>query len=864
MTPQAHLIGYDYSVYADLIAIVVMLCLCMLACTVRLVFQKRSCQFIALIWGGFLLLMLLGVFGVSTFIYQQRLDWSDYCSKLVAYYADVISRLDHEKIQPGNPEVFSDWSPPLLSPDQKNTLPPEAESIASAHVDRSILEKLAVPEGLTASWRDFQPVANTLTHLKRRNQWAVAELTQDCHAFDRSTKQILVQWEPVPQATTYRLQWGYYNDEETHWITVYTGSKPSCVLAFPEEKKRFVLTPVKGSLSPYIPTVPEGTSLAFRVRAEDGTPEDDPHFNQIVDTLDFPAMTNVYVGYVYTMRSADQEHGQFIVAPISDANKNGLIDVNEMPNDIGELYPKTPIFRHVFKYKERAMDFEILEDPWGKWFIIAEPIWTQNNEMEGLLGMDFRADVLLRVMFYERLYPLCLFVLVMFVYFWAVLIVNRLQIKAAQVSHLADELQHTVSELTDAKQLAEKALQVKTLFLTNMSHEFRTPLNAILGFIGILERSSYRCVAEERTMCQEAIKQVKDNGKSLLKLVDNILGVAAMDGTQTPRLSFTPVHLRNLVNEVAEKMYGWAEYKSLTLTVEESPDAPEWIKSDPAHIRQVLTLLVDNAIKFTPEGSVVIRYGLSPGQESPRLPMFYVSVSDTGIGINTKQLQSVFKPFSQSDPTSTREYGGIGIGLAVARQAAEILNGTISVESEIGEGTTFTFTFPGQITEPAPQEGSITQSSMMLQEIKSMKDVKPTQSSTLLASGVLSSLGGCRILVVDDTRVNQAVIVNQMEKLGAIVETADNGQIGIEKIKEAETRDKPFDVILMDMQMPVLDGYDATRHLRANGYSKPIIAVTAHALPEDREKTLEAGCDDHITKPVNFAQLTGMIKAFWQ
>ena len=844
MTPYAHLIGYDYSVYTDIIAVVVALCLGMIVGTVWLVSQKRSYRFITAVWGGFVLLMCLGTFGMFTFIYHQRIDWSDYCSKLIAYYADMIGRLDHWKIQPGNPDFFSDWTYPIVvSFDQRTgTLLGRDKWLAldDEQPDQSpISERLAVPEGLAADWGNVLPDPNMPTHVQRRNQWAVAELTQDSHAFDRSTKHIYVRWNSVPQATAYRLQWRDDNCNDADWMTVYTGARPFCIL-----------------------TVPDGITLALRVRAEDGTPEDDPHFSQIIETLYFPTATNIYVGYAYTMRYAAPGYSQFIVAPISDADHNGVIDANEMPNDIGELYPATPIFLHVLNYKERAMDFGIYEDQWGQWFIIAEPIWTPDNEFDGLLAIDFRADAVLRAMFYERIYPLCLFVLVITVYFGAILFVNSIQIKASLVSQLAGKLQHTVSELTEAKHEAEKALQVKTLFLTNMSHEFRTPLNAILGFIGLLEQSSFQCIADERAMCVEAIKQVKANGKSLLKLVDNILDVAAMANTQTSQLEFVLMHLRNLIFEVADMMQSRAEYKSLTLTVDEPQNVPEWIMSDPRHIRQVLILLVDNAIKFTQEGSVVIRYGILPERQSSNMPIFYVLVSDTGIGIAADHLKSIFKPFSQVDLTSTREYSGAGLGLAVARQAAEMLGGNISVESQPGKGSVFTFTFPGQIPKPPLQEGSKTPSTAFSQTKPAAGTAEPSQSGILMASRTMQSLTGCRILYVEDTKVNQIVMAEQLEATGAVVETAENGQIGIDKIREAEARGEPFDIILMDMQMPVLDGYKAVQHLRAHGYFKPIIAVTAHALPEDRKKTLEAGCDDHITKPVDFARLTEVIKRF--
>jgi len=840
MTPQAQLIGYEFSAYIDIIIGAVILCLCMTACSIWLAWQKRSRQFIAASWGLFFFLLVLGTLSLTIFIHDQQITWTNNCADLVATSTDMVNRFDHWKIQPGHPEIFSDWSSPFLMASDPQHPPP----------DRPLQpEKLKVPEGLTAEFiTDQRTVPEGLIaesvfrkplHSQRRNQWAVAELTQDSEAFNRSTKQIFVRWNPVPQATTYRLQWKDADEKQDDWMNVYTGSKPFCVL-----------------------TVPDNREIALRIRAEDGTPEDDPDFTKIVDALYFFTETNVYVGYVYTMRFVDQEHNQFIVSPISDGNKNGFIDVYEEPSDIGELFPITSLSQYIREHKKRAMDFETYEDQWGKWFMIAEPIWTSDTTMEGFLAIDFRADAVYRAMYHERFYLLCLFVLVMLVYFGAVLLVNRIQTNASAINRLANELQHTVSELTETKQVTDKALHVKTLFLTNMSHEFRTPLNAILGFTEILTRASFQCIGKERGLCVEAIQQIKENGKSLLTLIDNLLSIAGMDAPQSPRLQFVSVHLRNLIFDVVELMRTQAENKSLTLMVHEPQGAvPEWIRSDPAHIRQVLLLLLDNAIKFTQDGSVSIHYGISPKQQSPHTPMLFISVSDTGIGIEPQFLGSVFKPFLQYESDFTRTYGGMGIGLAVAQQTAAILNGNITVESKVAHGSTFTFTFPRQVAQPAPQES---RGSEETESVSALVEFQQTQSGMLLTSDVHQILANCQILYVEDTKINQIVVTKQLESLGAMVATADNGQIGIDKIAEREKQGKPFDVILMDMQMPVMDGYEATRSLRLHGYFKPIIAVTAHALPEDRAKTLEAGCDEYVSKPIDFTRLTNVIKKFWK
>ena len=857
MTPPAHLIGSDHSVYYDLVAVDVIMCLCVAACSVWLFYQKRSARFIGLVWGGFLILLALGSLGLSVSIHSQRLQWRDSCARIAAAYADVIGKLNHWKIQPGNPEFFSEWSSPfILELDQQGTA--FSQSYTPNKAEEPVHEKLATPKNLTAGWQDVPPHTDRPMHIQRRNQWAVAELTQDSKAFDRCTKTVFVQWNPVPNAATYRLQWGYFDGEETEWITAYTGSVPFCTLTIPDPPSSPLWLPVKGRVAPPTRKTFKDTLLALRVRAEDGTPEDDPGFMHIAEVLDFPVGANIFVSYVYTMRFVDDKSVQFIVSPISDANHNGFIDPQEEPNNIGELFPATPLTQYIRERKSRAMSFTPIIDRWGQWFCIAEPLWTPEGTLDGILAMDFNVNLVQQQMFSERIYPLYLLVFVTFSYLGTVLFINYLQIRARTISRLADELQDAVAKLTNAKKVSEQALQTKTLFLTNMSHEFRTPLNAMLGFTEILAQHTLKCTAEERRgLCAEAVKQMRESGKDLLELINNILGVAAMDGTQAPRLRFAPVHLYGLIIEVADMMRTRAEYKSLTLSVFESKSTPEWIQSDAAHIRQVLILLVDNAIKFTSEGSISIRYGVVPEQEASDPPMVYVSVDDTGIGIEPDYLKSLFKPFSQSDSSLTRKYGGAGIGLSVAKHSADILQGHISVESQPGQGSTFTFIFPGRTAEPTPLERSRIQSTIVLMESA------PAQIESQQPPEVRQPLTGCRILYAEDTKVNQIVIAAQLTKFGAAVETADNGQIGIEKIEGAETRGVPFDVILMDMQMPVLDGYEATRYLRTKGYRKPIIAVTAHALPGDREKTLEAGCTEYVTKPVDFPRLVGMIKTFW-
>jgi signal transduction histidine kinase len=848
MVPQAHIIGQDFSVYYDLFLVVVMLFFCMIACSLWLAKQERSNRFIGFVWAGFLILIVLGSFGISRSIHLQRLMWRDSCARLVASYADIVKRLDHWQIQPGDPEVFSDWSEPFLLKRHSPPALPE-KWIADSSLEQS--GKLSIPEGLTGGWQKLESNSSTSRRFQRRNQWAVAALNQDSQEYNRCVTQIVVHWEPVLGAKTYRLQWGEFQGENTVWITAYSGAKPFCVL-----------------------TAPGYMNLAVRVRAENGTPEDNPNFVNIVETLDFSVQADRLVGYAYTLRFVGENQVQYIASPISDGNHNGYIDPEEVPNDLGESFDATPLYKYVREHKVRTMDLNVCEDQWGRWLTIAEPLWMpdkngvdgQNREIDGILAVDFNFDLVRWEMFLERIYPLCMFVMFTFSYLGAALVISYLQIEARTINRLATGLRETVSELSETKQITDKALQAKTLFLTNMSHEFRTPLNAMLGYTEIIAQRLGKCTSDERSLCAEAVRQMKENGKSLLELVDNVLSVAAMDENQTLRLKIVPVNLRSLITEIADMLRSRAESKSLTLVVEETQGVPEWIGSDPAHLRQILIHLVGNAIKFTQRGGITIHYGATPEQH-----MLFMSVIDTGIGIDSDHLHSIFKPFSQSDPTLTRQYGGTGIGLSVAQQSAEMLNGGITVVSQVEQGSTFTFTFPEVAIAPSTQGESKGQSahtpSLLLRE----KEKNPLEVHTCSQPVPLSAkrgetnqpLTGCRILYVEDTKVNQIVLSKQLEKVGAVVELADNGQIGMDKIAEAEKQGKPFDIILTDMQMPVLDGYEATQQLRASGYSKPIIAVTAHALAGDREKALEAGCNEYITKPVNAKRLVEMLQMLW-
>ena len=373
-----------------------------------------------------------------------------------------------------------------------------------------------------------------------------------------------------------------------------------------------------------------------------------------------------------------------------------------------------------------------------------------------------------------------------------------------------------------------------------MSHEIRTPMTAILGFGDLLLHSLQ---GKEEV---EAVRTIMRNGRHLMKIIDDILDLSKIEAGRmvTERITCAPAAV---VNDVLSLMRIRATAKSLSLIAEWNGDIPETIQSDPLRLRQILINLIGNAIKFTEHGAVRI-VGQLVKAEDDRLKMQF-SIVDTGIGMTEQQIQQLFQPFMQGDSSTNRNFGGTGLGLAISKRLAEILGGDISVSSRIGVGSVFSLTVDagslegvrmlqhpsGEVclAEPAP---------------------KPSEAQRIRLQG--------RLLLVEDGLDNQRLISLLLSKAGAEVSLAENGLAAIDLVMTAIREDRPFDLILMDMQMPVMDGYKAAQELRAKGITVPIIALTAHAMTGDREKCLEVGCDDYISKPIDRAVLYKLVSRY--
>jgi signal transduction histidine kinase/ActR/RegA family two-component response regulator len=378
-------------------------------------------------------------------------------------------------------------------------------------------------------------------------------------------------------------------------------------------------------------------------------------------------------------------------------------------------------------------------------------------------------------------------------------------------------------ELERARAAAESSSRAKSEFLANMSHEIRTPLGAVLGYAELI--ASGGIDDDART---DAAAIVERNGAQLVAILDDVLDISKIEAGELV-IDMQPTDPRRLVDDVVAPFAARARRRQVALTVDHGSEVPGLLSTDPVRLRQVVSNLLGNALKFTEQGSVRVETRAQPAADG--LIVFSVRVVDTGIGIPEAQQERIFDVFTQADGSTTRRFGGTGLGLAICRRLTRRMGGDVVVESRVDEGSRFTATFTCVPLDTPPPVDEVT--------------------APLPRSEAASQLAGLTVLLVDDGEDNRRLISTVLTRAGAHVETAENGRIALERYDEARAAGRRVDVVLMDMQMPELDGYGATRELRRRGVNVPIVAVTAHAMPGDREACLEAGCDDYLTKPVD-------------
>ena len=382
-------------------------------------------------------------------------------------------------------------------------------------------------------------------------------------------------------------------------------------------------------------------------------------------------------------------------------------------------------------------------------------------------------------------------------------------------------------ELSLQSQKAMAANKAKDHFLANMSHEMRTPLTAIMGFSDLISSGVDAADGDE------FIQTIRRNAKHLLSLIDEILDFSKIESGQVS-IERDELEIRDLITQIVQSFKPQVDQKAISLQLKLADDLPCRIVSDQKRVRQMITNLVGNAVKFTESGSVRIEANVIDDRGAPQLR---IRVIDTGIGISKESHSRLFAPFAQADTSLSRKFGGTGLGLALSRKIARSLGGELIIEaSEPGVGSTFTLWFPVQIVN--------------------RPNLKKMASKLQSLGKQGKELTGLHILLAEDSIDNRRLLKRLLEGAGARLDFAVDGLAAVDMAQQQD-----FDVILMDIQMPRLDGFSATRQIRGNGFKKPILALTAHASEQDLAKVLEAGCNDRLLKPIEFDQMVSRILA---
>jgi signal transduction histidine kinase/DNA-binding response OmpR family regulator len=419
-------------------------------------------------------------------------------------------------------------------------------------------------------------------------------------------------------------------------------------------------------------------------------------------------------------------------------------------------------------------------------------------------------------------------------------VVSQLELRRAAAER--EQARHAVMQ---AKESAEAANRAKSDFLANTSHEIRTPLTAIMGYADVLRDRSQS--AEQHN---EAARIIRSSSEHLLGIIDDILDLSKMEAGEmvVERVATSPWQL---TSEVASTARMRASQKDLKFELHQDPPLPETIQTDPTRLRQILMNLTNNAVKFTDNGVVRLITSLSEPDEHTGRPKLQFEVIDSGMGMTRVQIQGLFEPFRQGDQTTTRRHGGTGLGLNISKRLAQMLGGDIRVDSQLGRGTVFTLT-----VDPGPLENM-----RMLEQTP--HEAEDQAMSAASGTDRLPRLRG-RVLLAEDGQHNRNLLRLFLEQGGMTVTEAQNGRVACDRYFQAREAGAPFDVVLMDMQMPEVDGYEATQRLRERGCEAPIIALTAHAMVGDRDRCLQVGCTDYLSKPIKQPDLLEALAGYLQ
>ncbi|MFN8587073.1 MAG: ATP-binding protein [Candidatus Eisenbacteria bacterium] len=560
-------------------------------------------------------------------------------------------------------------------------------------------------------------------------------------------------------------------------------------------------TSIQHMLMGYAPTYAADLGAMGHERIRPGTPADDPQYLRMIESQKRWLEANPSVNDIYTFRLDPDGTLRLIVDSETDYDRNGrFAGERESRTAIGEPYDdKNPELMAAFRGESRFQS-QPYTDRWGTWVSAYAPLHGTNGRVDAVLGVDFDAKLwngaIQRARFSVMSY---LFVFVLFVTagVWLFSLMQRNQ------------------------ELAVQASRAKSEFLATMSHEIRTPMNGVSGMASLLLDTPL--TAEQK----EFAGTIKSSADSLLAIINDILDFSKIEAG---KMTLEPVafDFRRACADIVDLLAGKAREKGVALELDYAPGVPQRVVGDPVRLRQVVLNLAGNAVKFTAKGHVRVRVTHAGGTGDTA--WLKVEIEDTGIGIPPEAQATIFEKFTQADGSTTRKFGGTGLGLSISRQLVALMGGDLALKSEPGKGSTFGFTV-SLLVAPA---GAL--------ESDSSVPALPREKL------------GRHVLLVEDNEVNQRVAKHLLHKLGCTLEVAGNGVLALERLAAPHE----FDLVLMDCQMPEMDGFEATRRYREREQGAdrlPIIAMTANAMQGDRERCMEAGMDDYLTKPVQPSEL---------
>lgn len=556
------------------------------------------------------------------------------------------------------------------------------------------------------------------------------------------------------------------------------------------------------------------------------TAEDDPTYLRLITAQKRWLAINPSVADIYTLRRNGAGKLAFVVDSETDYNRDGHFDEDrESRTAIGEEAEDDEPEWIAALDGQSSFNDEPITDRWGTWISAAAPIYGPDGKVEGVLGVDYYASELIAAVARARrgaLGKIAIAVVVLL----AATIVNCVLRRSLLMRMEIQE------KLAAACAVADASNSAKSEFLANMSHEIRTPMTAIIGYADLLDEPNLA-----NAQRHEYVNTIRRNGRHLLGVINDILDLSKIEaGKMTIELD--TCRPMQILEEVASTLRVRAAEKALALRISVAGSIPHAVKTDPTRLRQILLNLIGNAVKFTDKGSVEVSVDWVA-------PLLTFVITDTGPGMSPQLLTRLFNPFVQGDGSMTRRHGGTGLGLTIARHLAQMLGGAIEVESKLGAGTTFKLTIaPAAFDfEAAPIE-------------RKARIARPN-----LDDPSALPLAGKSLLLAEDCPDNQLLIVHVLARAGADVDVVSNGRAAVERVLQKRGA---FDLVLMDMQMPEMDGYTAAGMLRKSGDTTPIVALTAHAMAGDRERCLAAGCDDYATKPLDQEQLIQTIATHTQ